>query len=110
MKVCLHITSWRETDGIHFYGRLREHDSEGGTDDLWVKYLLTTKQAAVLNANDGMVGQSYAYAEGEESERFSNEQELKEVAIAMACKEWGKDVELYVSDPTKGLEDMERLV
>ena len=113
MKVCLTTTTWRETGGTHYYGKLWEYDSDrdlGTVRTVQVHAPLTESQAAVLNALDDMVGKSYSYEVGEPSERFDDIQSMKEAAIRTAREKWGEDVEIYMGNPAKALEDMERLI
>lgn len=113
MKVCLIITTWRGAIGAtHFYGRLCEYDAEWNADnvDLRVMQPLTEVQAGTLNVIDDTVGKSYAYEAGEPTERFDNEETVRKVAIEMAREKWGEDVEIYVGNPARALEDMERLI
>lgn len=110
MIVCLTITTWRETGGTHFYGRLREYDGEWTEKDLRVKYLLTAEQADAINEQDGITRRSCAYEAGEPSERFDTEQGVKEAAIRMAREKWGEDVEIYLGNPARALENMEKLL
>lgn len=110
-QVCLNITTFRGCVGAtHYYGRLREYNGEWIEEDLRVNHPLTAKQAAFINVTDGMVGKPYAYEEGEMSERFDDEDAVKEAAIAQAREKWGDDVEIYLGRPTRALEDLERLV
>jgi len=108
--VCLTITTWRGLVGAtHFYGRLREYDGEWNAEELRVKHPLTAEQADVMNEKDGTVGKSFAYEAGEPSERFDDEQSVKEAAISAAREKWGEDVEIYVGNPARALEGREKL-
>jgi len=110
-QVCLKITTWRGVIGAtHYYGKLREYDAEWNVEDLRVKHLLTAEQAAFINKQDGMVGKSFAYETGDPSERFDDEESVKEAAIQMAREKWGADVEIYLGNCARMLKDMERLV
>ncbi len=110
-QVCLKITSFIGCVGAtHYYGKIREYDGDWNAEDLRVKHPLTKAQAAFINKADGSTGKSYAYKAGELTERFDDEESLKEAAILAAREKWGEDVEIYLGIPAKVLEDMERLV
>ena len=111
MIVCLSISTWRDEDvgATHYYGQLHQSHSDY-FDNTAVCHILTAEQAVALNERDGVTGKECAYAAGEPSERFDDEQSVKEAAIILARKKWGEDVEIYVGDPAQVWEDMEKLI
>ena len=112
MKLFLNITTFRDEDcsATHYYGQMREYGMEGGEIIFRVCYPLTAKQAAYINEKDGSTGKSYAYDEGDPSERFDDTASLKKAAVHMAQEKYGDDVEVYVGSPAQALEDFERLI
>lgn len=111
-RICLRIESWRgwSIGAQHWYGKLRDYDGKDDSLPVDVTRKLDRAEAKFLCEKDGAPrGPLAPYKEGDECNRFDDEEALRESAIEQAKKLFGDEIEIRRGDRWDDWERMEKI-